>query len=388
MRHCAVLDIGSSKAACLIASAEPDGAIVVHGTGVREYSGFRPGELPSKRDLADTVSAAIHSAERAAKVRVREVCVGVPSCFMKTVRSRGSVEILSRSGRVSAADVEELIDSSFDFEPDPEYSLIHSTPVAYVADRTPITGSPVGLPCGVLSAEVSHCYCSKGFISAVEYGLSDIGAAVGAYVSTALASACFAVAEDIRQGGVYLVDCGGTQTDVALLRGNAVVKTATIPMGGRHFTSDLCYGLRLPEGVAEDIKRRYVFSLDYGQTCERIRIPGEGVFDIEHSTIQLILESRADELCELVGDTIAEMGADCPVVLAGSGFASIRGAREFMEGRLGRPVAAAEAALTRANTNAMYAAFSLADFALFRSGRSGVAKRTERLLRRTFDRRS
>lgn len=388
MRHCAVLDIGSSKAACLIASAEPDGAIVVHGTGVREYSGFRLGDLPNKRELADTVSAAIHAAERAAKIRVREVCVGVPSPFMKTVLSTGSVEILSRSGRVSAADVEELVDSSFGFEQDPGYSLIHSTPVAFVADRTPIEGSPIGLPCGVLNAQVAHSFCDKDFISAVEYGLSGLGITVGSYVSSALASALYTAPEETRAAGMFLVDCGGTHTDVTLIKGNAVVETDSIPVGGRHFTSDLCYGLRLPEGVAEDIKRRYVFSLDYGETCERIRIPGEGVFDIEHGTIQLILESRADELCELVGEKLEAMGCDAPVVLTGSGFASLRGAREFMESRLGRPVTAVDAALTKVNSTALFAAFGLADFTLFRSGRSGVAKRTERLLRRTFDWRS
>ncbi|MBO6060573.1 MAG: hypothetical protein J6P98_00460, partial [Clostridia bacterium] len=203
---------------CLIASPEPDGAMVVMGTGSREYSGFRPGGLPNKRELLEAVSAAVYTAERAAKVRVREVCVGVPAQFMKVLKEQGSVEILNRAGRVTAADVDELIDSSFPETPE-GYSLIHSTPVAYVADRTPIQGSPVGLPCGVLSAEVSHCYVDTDFTAAVEYGLNDLGIAVGSYISSALASACFTVPEEVRANGVFLVDCGGSQTDVTLLRG-------------------------------------------------------------------------------------------------------------------------------------------------------------------------
>ena len=116
MRHCAVLDIGSTKVVCMIVSAEPDGAIIVHGTGTREYSGYRLGELPNKRDLAKAISGAVDTAERASKLRIKNVTVGIPTPFMEVVKSEGSVGIFSRNGRVAAGDIELLIDNSLDFE--------------------------------------------------------------------------------------------------------------------------------------------------------------------------------------------------------------------------------------------------------------------------------
>ncbi len=386
MRHCAILDIGSTKVVCMIVSADTDGAMIVHGSGIREYSGYRPGELPAKRDLAKAIAGAVDTAERASKLRVKNVSVGVPAPFMQVVSSPGFAEIVSKAGRVTAADLELLIDSSFGFEAPEGYSLIHSTPVSYTADRTEVTGSPVGLPCGRLAAEVSHCYVDDEFKRVVNYGLDALGISADSFVSTGLASACFTVPEDIRAKSVFIVDVGGNYTDITLLRGNAVVDCADIPIGGRHFTSDLCFGLRLPEGVAENLKRRYVFSLDYGDSCERVRIPGEGIFDIEHSYIQLILESRADELCDLLIEKLDPLaGRETPVWLVGSGLALMRGAKEFVEERIGRNVAVSMPTVSRNSSLSFAAALGLADFALFRTGRSSAIKRTERYLRRTFD---
>lgn len=388
MRHCAILDIGSSKVICMIVSSEPDGAIIVHGTGIREYSGYKLGELPNRRELAESVSGAVRAAERAAKVTVKELTVGVPSPFMSVLNRGGAAEITSRGGRVTQADIDRLIDDSFDSVPE-GYSLIHSTPVSYVADKTPIKGSPLGLPCGVLSANVSHCFVDDRFKNMVSSMLSRMGVTADSFVSSALAAACFTVPEQNRASSVLLVDCGGSYTEATLIEGNAIIASGAVPIGGRHFTSDLCYGLRLPEGVAEDIKRRYVFSLDYGESCERVRIPGEGVFDIEHSFIQLIIESRAEELCELLAEKLDSMAErDVPVWLVGSGFGLMRGAKEFLEARIERNVAVSMPTVSRNSSVSFAAAFGLADFALFRMGRSSAIRKTERYLRRTFDWRS
>ena len=386
MRHCAVLDIGSTKVVCMAVSADVDGAIIVHGTGIREYSGYRLGDLPNKKELAKTIREAVDAAEKASKLHIHSILVGVPAPFMEVINCEGSARIESRNGRVTAADVDNLIENSFGFEAPEGYSLIHSTPVSYFADKTEIQGSPVGLPCAKLKADVSHCYVDNEFKSSVDRALEAIGVTADAYVSSDLAAACFTVPEEIRAGSVFMVNCGGTHTDVTLIRGNAVADTESIGIGGRHFTSDLCYGLRLPESVAEDLKRRYVFSLDYGDTCERVRIPGEGVFDIEHSYIQLILESRADELCDMMIEALDSMAErDTPVWLVGSGLVLMRGAKEFVEGRIGRKVAVSMPKVSRNSSVSFAAAFGLADFALFRTGKSSAIKKTERYLRRTFD---
>ena len=66
----------------------------------------------------------------------------------------------------------------------------------------------------------------------------------------------------------------------------------------------------------------------------------------------------------------------------------MRGAKEFVEERIGRKVAVSMPTVSRNSSLSFVAALGLADFALFRTGKSGAIKKTERYLRRTFDWRS
>ena len=387
MRHSAILDIGSSKVICMVVSAESDGAIAVHGLSAVPYSGYRLGELPDKRALAAAVGKALKSAADEARLRIREVCVGVSAPFMRVVTREGRAAVASRDGRISSADVEALLENSLEGAEPEGYSLIHSTPVNYVVDGTSIVGSPIALPASELTAVVSHCYVDNAYKAIVTGILLSLGVEADMFISSALATAYFAIDEDIRAESAVLIDCGGTHTDVSLIGGNALVGCESIGMGGEHFTSDLCYGLRLPAATADDIKKRYTFGLDYGDTSELVRIPGEGVFEIEHSLVQLIIESRAEELCEMIRAACDRLHAgSSPVWLMGGGLALMRGADEFLEGQLGRKVNITMPYMSRHSTVGYAAAFGLADFALFRCGRTSALKNTGRRLLRSLDR--
>lgn len=375
MRHSAVLDIGSSKVICMVVSSEPDGAIVVHGIGSRQYDGYRFSSLPGVRSLREAVEGALRRAERESHTRIKEVCVGIPSPFLSVFAEESEVSVTSKNGRVSVSDIDMLLEDSLEFEQPSGFSLIHSTPIEYRIDGSPVIGSPIGLPAAKLAAEVSHCYIDDRFRNVVIEALYDIGVSVHSFVSSALATACFIIPEEQRLRGSVLVDCGGSHTDVTLLCGNAILALDSIGIGGNHITSDLRYGLRLPDSVAEDIKRRYVFSLDYGDSVERIRVPGEGIFEVEHSLIQLIVESRAEELCEHIGASLPiSCAPEAPVWLVGGGLALIRGSQEFLARCIGRNVEATMPWMSAHSSVNYAAAFGLADFTLFRLGSSNGVK--------------
>ena len=115
MRYSTVLDIGSSKVICMVVSGGSDGAIIVHGMGVEQYEGYRVGQLPDKRSLADAIRHAVTSAAGESQRRIREVCVGVPSPFMQVVSHEGEAEIGSRDGRIAGEDIEYLLEGSLSF---------------------------------------------------------------------------------------------------------------------------------------------------------------------------------------------------------------------------------------------------------------------------------
>ena len=88
-QNTAILDIGSSKVICLICSAEGRESITVRGAGVREYDGFVGGRFTDEQQFSNAVVDAIAMAEGEARIRIRELSVGVPASFSKLVLQEG-----------------------------------------------------------------------------------------------------------------------------------------------------------------------------------------------------------------------------------------------------------------------------------------------------------
>ena len=62
---------------------------------------------------------------------------------------------------------------------------------------------------------------------------------------------------DERELGVCLLDIGAHSSDMVVFFEGAVAHTASVPVGGNHFTNDLAVGLQMPVAQAEELKRQY-----------------------------------------------------------------------------------------------------------------------------------
>ena len=161
---------------------------------------------------------------------------------------------------------------------------------------------------------------------------------------------------------------GARHTDLSVLRGNALVACESIPVGGGHFTGDLAYAFGISRSAAESIKRRYVFSLDYQDSIDTVRVPSGGTLRVEHAAIQYILEARAKELVELIRGRLGEMGVQLskslPIYLTGGGVTLMRGSCEFMEKELRIPIKVRMPWMPRLSSPNYASAFSVMDFVL------------------------
>lgn len=390
MKHSTVIDIGSSKVCCMTAATAADGALVVRGVETRPYSGYRLGGLPTAASLAEALDSALSALYASTGLRPRTVCVGVPAPFIKTVVNSSEIEIESRSGKVSDADIDYLLDCAEDFPVPEGFAPMHSTPFDYKLDGFACEGSPVGRNAKKLSASFCAALADERFTSEVSSALAPLGISVGSFISGGMASAAYTIPFDSRLSGAILIDCGGTHTDVSAIRGNALYRTESIGIGGSHFTSDVALGLRLPFSVAEELKRRYVFGLDYGESAQLVRIPQEGVFEIAHSTVQMIIEARADELashlCAALDSLESELPKGAPVFMVG-GIAAMRGAIDYLSSATGRKIILSMPANGRFNTVNHAPVLALAQFMLYGEGanaafakQTGVVSRGGRIL--------
>lgn len=368
-QNLAIVDVGSSKVICLICSADgKDAALHVHGAGIQEYNGYKKGVFEDEQAFTNAIVDALTAAETEAKHRIRDVSIGVPAPFMRVELFGGRVRPSGRNKRIAAEDIEALMNASLQFALPEGFELIHSTPISFFVDGVEQKDTPIGQPADVLSANVSHVLLDKHFKALVSDALGRVGLDADMYIGVPLSEALFVIPEAERVNGAVLIDVGATHTDVSLVQNNALIACKTIDIGGVHFTNDLSYGLRTQPSIAENVKRRYVYALDYQDSIDIIPVPGSSPLRVEHAAIQFIVEARSRELAALIVKSMMDMGVhlsgELPVYLTGGGVSLMRGSCEFLERETGLTIQVRMPWMPRLSSPNYASAYSVMDFVI------------------------
>ncbi len=375
MKNAVVLDIGSSKVVSICASRVGLDGLAVHGADIRSYNGYRFSEFSDVSNIKQTVLDSLKATERECGFYLRDVVISIPAPFTKLVMGTGKLSIESTPKRITSADIDKLISASLPQTPPEGCRLIHSTPFAFVVDGAKKGELTTDTSAAVIEADVSHVYAHESFLKPVQEAIKQADMRPGVCISTQLGQALMLIPEKDRQRPTILLDVGYTHTDISIVLHSAIVAQETLEVGGMHLAGDLAYGLDVPIAVAEPVKRRYEFSLDYQDSMELVRTP-QGTYSVERSIIQYIIEERAHEMCSMIVDEICKMGvanACKPVIyLTGGGLALMRGSLEYLENMLGLSVKRDMPWMPRMNSPNYASTFGTLEFAL-NAARSGAS---------------
>ena len=334
MKPAAVLDIGSSKIVCLCGSFVNRDGITVHGVSVCPYRGYQSGGFDDQRALNNAVVEAVSKAEQEARMRIREMAISVPAPFCKIIMTEAALPIGSRSKRVMAEDIDDVISLSLKKVKLSGYVLMHSTPVSFSVGGVVSATLPTGAKTEELGALVSHMYVQESFVQSMEHALTPLDIEISMNVSSQLCGALAIIPEKERVRPAILIDVGYAHTDVSLVENAALTDSRSIDVGGKHIASDLAFGLDIPLETAEQVKRRYVFLQEPLSTTEIVRTPS-GAKRVDHAAIELIIEARAGELVSLIRAALKEMGVSSeasPVTyLTGGGLAMMKSGIDYLK---------------------------------------------------------
>ena len=342
MRPAAILDIGSSKVVCLSGSVLDKGGIVVHGAGVSGCDGYLLDRFLDKQSLHDANVDAVQKAEQESRTRIRDVTLTVPASFSKLTLSDMTMTLGDHARVVDPADVDKLIELSYRKIGTPEgYVLMHSTPVFFLVDGISSSELPQGIVTEEISGLIAHMFVREDYIATIQAALDDIGVDISMCVSAALGEATMLIPESERVRPAVLIDVGYRQTDICVIENAALTGLCSIPMGGYQFASDLAFGLDVTQQSAEQAKRRFVFSLDYGDKTEILRSENESK-RVQNSTIAYIIEARANDLAAQIRSELDRLQVNLesrPIVyLSGGGLLMMRGSLDYLKKALGFPI--------------------------------------------------
>ncbi len=342
------LDIGTSKIACIVAEAGPDGRLDIVGIGTHPSKGLRRGVVVNIESTVESIRLAVEEAELMADVDIKKVYVGIAGSHIRGYNSHGVVA--TKNGEVTEEDVTRVVEAAKAMNIPADQQILHVLPQEYIIDRQDGIREPVGMSgvrletrVHVITGAVSSAQNIIKCCNRCDLDVSDM-------VLEQIASSEAVLSQDEKDIGVLLVDIGGGTTDLAVFIDGAIRHTAVIPVGGDHLTNDLVAGLRTSAREADTLKKKYGSCMSSmilaDETVEVPRVGGRPPQSMPRQVMAQLLEPRMQELFELVREELDRSGyrelVAAGVVLTG-GSSLLEGTLELADEifelpvRIGRP---------------------------------------------------
>lgn len=330
------IDVGTTKIVAVAGRVDPRrGWAEVLSIGEAPSYGLKRGVVVDRQAAAESIAEAME----ACGVRGGQVSVGIAGSHISSFNTEVTLLNRSRNLTVNERFLKKLEQEAMQLDLHEDERVIHVVPRGYVLDGSEGVKNPLGLAARKVTMR-AHVVC--GAVSSIQNllrAVEDCGVKVSRVVLEPLASAEACLHDSDRESGVALVDVGGGTTDVATFMRGALTHTAVIPLGGESFTSDVAYGLQVPQHTAEDLKLRYGTVLS--TTVDSVAVVKLDDRHYNANFISQILEYRAREVLEYVRDTLDATNArnllPGGVVLTGGG-SLLDGMPELAEDILGMRV--------------------------------------------------
>lgn len=319
------VDTGSAHTRCLIASLD-NGHIRLLGYGCSPCYGWAKGRLSDPSAVRASITDAVHEAERMAGVSVESVVVGLGGGAIESANSRGVYEF-GRPREVLPEDMTYAVQLGTKVRLEEGRLLLQILPQDFTVDGRAGIRNPRGVTCARLEANVHVVTAVAQDHNSLVSAVHQAHLAVEETVSEAIAAGYACLLEEDRRQGVALIDIGAQSTEVLIYDGEALLRAASLPIGGDHFTRDVAYGLCVSVEDAENLKREYgcaVVGLESDNSF--IEVPsaeGRPPREAPRRHLNEILEARAEELFTFVRGEIQRVGMEQSllegIVLTGGG---------------------------------------------------------------------
>jgi len=326
----AVLDVGTSKIACLILRFDgPDslrdgdgvGALAgqtafrVIGVATTRSRGVRFGEIDAMPETERAIRTAVRGAQQMAGVRVDHAIACFSGAHPRSYGLAGEVEVHDRA--VTETDIARALAACDlpDFGQGRE--VLHAQPVNFALDHRTGLGDPRGqvgnrLACDMHLLTVDHAPVQHLLDAIHRCDLELAGLASSAY-----AAGVAALVEDEQELGAACIDMGGGSTGLSVFIRKHMIYADAVRLGGEHVTQDIAKGLQVPRDVAERIKTLHGGVHATGvDDRERIALGGDsGDWEKDRQTVSRseligIIRPRVEEILEEVRIRLDAAGWD------------------------------------------------------------------------------
>ncbi len=301
----AILDVGSSKIACLVlrfdgsdvlgdgvtAMAGQAGFRVI-GAATTRSRGVRFGEVETMAETERAIRTAVQAAQKMANIRVDHVI----ACFSGgDPRSYGLVgEVDVEGSVVSEDDVSRVLSACDVPEIGQGRDVLHAQPVNFALDHRSGLSDPRGQMGQKLATDMHMLTADSACVQNLVHCVRRCDLELAGICSSAYAAGHAALVEDEQELGAACIDMGGGSTGVSIFIKKHMIYADSVRLGGDHVTGDISMGLQVPMSTAERIKTFYGGVVATGMDDREMIDIGGDTGDWEH-------DRRAVSRTELIG---------------------------------------------------------------------------------------
>jgi len=363
----AILDVGSSKIACLVLRFDGTGRLSednsigamagqtgfrVIGAATTRSRGVKFGEVTAMQETERAIRTALQAAQKMADIRVDHV---IASFSGANPRSYGLDARVDLEGQVvTEAEVARVMAGCDVPEYGADREVLHAQPVNFALDNRSGLGDPRGQLGQTLAVDMHMLTVDGAAVQNLVHCIKRCDLELAGIASSAYVSGISALVEDEQELGAACIDMGGGSTSVSIFMKKHMIYADCVRIGGDHVTSDISMGLGVPMANAERIKT-FCGGVHATGTDDRDMIDiGGDTGDWEHdrrtvSRAELIgiMRPRVEEILEEVRLRLDAAGFDHlpsqQIVLTGGGsqIVGLDGLASRILGqrvRLGRPL--------------------------------------------------
>lgn len=363
----AVLDVGTSKIACLVLrfdgperfrSVDGVGSMAgqsqfrVIGAATTRSRGVRFGEVEAMQETERAIRTAVQAAQKMANVRVDHVIACLSGARPRSYGLDGTLDVAG--GMVTEQDISQVM-ANCDV---PDYGagreVLHAQPVNFALDHRSGLADPRGHTGNRLTTDMHMLTVDAAAIQNLFYCIKRCDLELAGLASSAYVAGMSSLVEDEQELGAACIDLGGGSTGISVFMKKHMIYTDAVRMGGDHVTSDISMGLQIPTATAERIKTFYGGVVATGMDDREMIGIGGDTGDWEHdrrtvSRAELIgiIRPRVEEILEEVRARLDAAGFEHlpsqQIVLTGGGsqIPGLDGLASKILGqqvRLGRPL--------------------------------------------------
>ena len=356
----AAIEFGTSKIVTLVGEGNGDGPAQLLGFGVVPYDGYSEGHWnASDEDVEQAILKSVREAELSSGKEIKEIYVGVPGDFIHLEQNEVTLD-LDNERRVTAEDVDDVMNLALDYQPKEDGVIIHRSPAWFTVDDRR-TMEPAGLKGSQVRCMASFVVADPTFLEDMQARMEQQDIHINGYLSPALGEALLLVPPEERDKVAVLVDIGYLSTEVMFVEGDALVSHKVLPMGGGDLTADLAMELEITMDMAEELKRKYTFGI--GQDQLSVQDPDGQTVSFPRETVLAVIEPRVAELSDRVREAIEEqesrISSRSTFYITGGGLILMRGGRETISSVVERTFKAPTPPAVKLNSPAYSSAIGL-----------------------------